>query len=130
MPEQWHQWKFPLKPILDQALRWHASTINLKSSRIPADWKPAFDEVPEADRVSLRAEAAGISLEGVARRDGRRQHVVVQCRRRARLWQVHVALAIGDNVVPLDADVRQWLPGDSLIYENTIAVPYRPDPGL
>ena len=43
VPEQWQQWNFPLKPILDQALRWHASTINIKSSRIPADWKTAFD---------------------------------------------------------------------------------------
>ena len=44
VPAQWHEWKFPLKPILDQALRWHASTINIKSSRIPAEWRPAFDE--------------------------------------------------------------------------------------
>ena len=39
-----------------------------------------------------------------------------------------LAVAIGDTVIPLDADVRQWLPGDS-VYENTIAVPYDVAPG-
>jgi hypothetical protein len=33
VPEQWHQWNFPLKPILDQTLRWHASTINITGRR-------------------------------------------------------------------------------------------------
>ena len=64
----------------------------------------------------------------VARIDGRREHVVVQCRRRARLSRYTLALAIGDTVIPLDADVRQWLPGDS-VYENTIAVPSDLAPG-
>jgi hypothetical protein len=39
-----------------------------------------------------------------------------------------LAMAIGDTVIPLDTDVRQWLPGDS-VYENTIAVPYDISPG-
>ena len=33
-----------------------------------------------------------------------------------------LALSIGDAVVPLEADVRQWLPGDS-VYENTVPIP-------
>src|SRR4026209_1366944 len=39
-----------------------------------------------------------------------------------------LALAIGDTVIPLDADIRQWLPGDS-VYENRIAVPSGVAPG-
>ena len=30
--------------FMDQALRWHASTINIKSTAIPPEWKKAFDE--------------------------------------------------------------------------------------
>jgi Domain of unknown function (DUF4832) len=39
-----------------------------------------------------------------------------------------LALAIGDTVIPLDADVQRWLPGDA-VYENTIAVPRELAPG-
>jgi len=39
-----------------------------------------------------------------------------------------LALSIGDAVIPLEADVRQWLPGDS-VYENTVAVPRELKPG-
>jgi hypothetical protein len=39
-----------------------------------------------------------------------------------------LALEIGDTIVALDADIRQWLPGDS-VYENTIPVPWELKPG-
>jgi hypothetical protein len=39
-----------------------------------------------------------------------------------------LALSIGDTVVPLDTDIRQWLPGDS-IYENTVPIPRELKPG-
>jgi hypothetical protein len=29
---------------MDQALRWHANTINIKSTAIPSEWQNAFDE--------------------------------------------------------------------------------------
>jgi len=128
VPEQWHQWNFPLKPILDQALRWHASTINIKSSRIPADWKTAFDEFQkqigyrfvlkrleypsEVTRGSMAAVNMWWFNAGVA-------PVYRSCT---------LALAIGDAVIPLDADPRRWLPGDA-VYENTIAVPRDLEPG-
>lgn len=39
-----------------------------------------------------------------------------------------LALEIGTAVIPLKADIRQWLPGDS-VYENTVAVPWDLKPG-
>jgi len=39
-----------------------------------------------------------------------------------------LALAIGDRVVPLDADVRQWLPGDAVV-EGAFPVPRDLAPG-
>ena len=89
VPEQWHQWNFPLKPILDQALRWHASTINIKSSRIPADWKAAFDEFQK--QIGYRFVLKRLEYPSKVTRGAMAavQHVVVQRRCRARLWQVH-----------------------------------------
>ena len=43
-PLSWKRWGFDLQPILDQALRWHASTINIKSTAIPPEWKQQFVE--------------------------------------------------------------------------------------
>jgi hypothetical protein len=128
VPEQWHQWNFPLKPILDQALRWHASTINIKSSRIPSDWRPAFDgfqkqigyrfvlkKLEYPTRVS-RGSMAAMNMwwfnAGVAP-----------------VYRSYtLALAIGDAVIETDADVRRWLPGDA-VYEKTIPVPRDLAPG-
>src|SRR5215831_15891152 len=39
---QWKRDHFDVKYILDQALRWHVTSVNLKSSPIPEDWKPVF----------------------------------------------------------------------------------------
>ena len=34
---------FDVNYILDQALRWHVSSVNVSRSPIPADWKPQFE---------------------------------------------------------------------------------------
>ena len=39
-----------------------------------------------------------------------------------------LALAIGDKVVPLEADVRQWLPGDSVV-DTSSPIPREFAPG-
>ena len=111
VPEQWYQWKFPLKPILDQALRWHASTINIKSSRIPAEWhRPSTSSRSRSDTGSC------------SRRLEYPSHVTRGTMAPVTMWWFNagvapvyqpytLALAIGDTIVPLDADVTQWLPG-------------------
>jgi hypothetical protein len=128
VPEQWHQWNFPLKPILDQALRWHASTINVKSSRIPADWKTAFDEFQK--QIGYRFVLKKLEYPSQVTRGSMAA---------MNMWWFNagvapvyrsytLALAIGDTVISLDADVRRWLPGDA-VYESTIAVPWDLAPG-
>ncbi len=43
-PGSWFEGKYDLEYILEQALRWHASTINIKSTAIPSAWKAPFEE--------------------------------------------------------------------------------------
>jgi hypothetical protein len=43
-PLGWKDWGFALAYLLDQALRWHATSINIKSTTIPAEWRPQFEE--------------------------------------------------------------------------------------
>jgi len=40
---EWKRDHFDLNYILEQALRWHVTSVNLKSSPIPADWKADFE---------------------------------------------------------------------------------------
>jgi Domain of unknown function (DUF4832) len=128
VPEQWHQWNFPLKPILDQALRWHASTINIKSSPIPADWKPAFDAFQK--QIGYRFVLK--KLEYPTRVARGSMAAVNMWWFNAGVAPVYrsytLALGIGDAVIETDADVRRWLPGDA-VYEKPIAVPRELAPG-
>ena len=128
VPEQWHQWKFPLKPILDQALRWHASTINIKSSRIPTDWKNAFDTFQK--QIGYRFVLKKLEYPSQVARGS--MAAVNMWWFNAGVAPVYrrytLALAIGDAVIPLEADIRRWLPGDA-VYENTIPVPRELAPG-
>jgi hypothetical protein len=114
VPESWKQWGFSLKPILDQALRWHASTINIKSSKIPPEWKPAFDEFQK--QVGYRFTLKKLEYPA---------HVSRGSMAQVNMWWFNagvapvyrdylLALEIGSAVIPLEADIRQWLPGDSV----------------
>jgi hypothetical protein len=128
VPEQWHRWNYPLKPILDQALRWHASTINIKSSRLPEAWKSAFEAFQK--QIGYRFVLKKLDYPSQVARGSMAP---------VNMWWFNagvapiyrnytLALAIGDTVIPLDADIRRWLPGDA-VYENTIAVPRELAPG-
>ena len=128
VPESWKEWGFTLKPILDQALRWHASTINIKSSAIPREWKPAFDEFQK--QIGYRFVLKKLEYPARVKRGSMAQ---------MNMWWFNagvapvyrnylLALGIGETVLPLDADIRQWLPGDS-IYDNPVPIPWELKPG-
>ena len=106
------------KPILDQALRWHASTINIKSSRIPADWKAGFDEFQK--QIGYRFVLKKLEYPSQVTRGS--MAAVNMWWFNAGVAPVYrsytLALAIGDTVIPLDADIRQWLPGDAVVRKH------------
>src|SRR5262249_17378548 len=51
---EWKKDHFEVKYILDQALRWHITPVNLKSSPVPDDWKPAFESFQKKMEYRLR----------------------------------------------------------------------------
>ena len=128
VPESWKQWGFSVKPILDQALRWHASTINIKSSPIPPEWKGAFDQFQKQ-----------IGYRFVLKKLEYPTHVSRGSMAQVNMWWFNagvapvyrdylLALEIGSAVIPLEGDIKQWLPGDS-VWENTTPVPRDLKPG-
>ncbi len=42
-PSSWEDSGFDVSYILDQALRWHVTSLNIKSSPIPTKWKALFE---------------------------------------------------------------------------------------
>jgi hypothetical protein len=128
VPESWHRQGWDARYILDEALRWHVSSLNVKSSAIPAEWKPLFDEFQK--RMGYRFELRRIEYPA---------QVHPGSNAMVRMWWVNAGVApvyrpytlalrfrgAGEGVVELPVDIRKWLPGDAL-FEEPIGVPDLP----
>ena len=131
-PGSWFEGKYDLDYILEQALRWHANTINIKSTAIPAPWKAKFEEFQK--KIGYRFLLRKLEYPAVVH-PGQMMPVnmwwlnagvspvyypytlVLQC-----------ALEHSRVEIPTPADIRQWLPGDAL-FEGTLYVPESLKPG-
>jgi hypothetical protein len=120
-PGSWKQWGFDLKPIFDQALRWHASTVNLKSTKIPDEWKADFVEFQK--KLGYRYTLRRIEYP---------QRVQAGTMAPVKMWwfnagiapvyrDYELALRIGQAKIPVPVDIRRWLPGDA-VFEGTLYV--------
>jgi hypothetical protein len=118
VPESWKRQGWDVKYILREALRWHVTSLNVKSSAIPADWKPAFDELQQ--RMGYRLELRRFEYPGAVRPG---DSIGIK------MWWVNsgvapvyrpyvLALSLDDSVIEVPADIRKWLPGDTLIEET------------
>lgn len=132
-PAHWKQWNggytdAQLQDIFDQALRWHAASINIKSTPIPKDWQPAWDDFQK--RIGYRLVLRRIEYPKQVRA-GRMAPVAS--------WWVNkgvtppygdftLAFAVGGAVIKTDVDLRKWLPGDQ-IFEGSLYVPEIVKPG-
>jgi hypothetical protein len=132
-PGSWHQNPdYDLRYVMEQALRWHASTINVKSTAIPNDWKPQFQEFQK--KVGYRF---------VLRRLEYPETVTAGHMMAFKTWWFNagvspvyydytLAFQIRSEetsvVLPTSADVKQWLPGDA-IFDSTLYVPHTLKPG-
>jgi hypothetical protein len=132
VPEKWFQNGWDVHYILSEALRWHISTLNVKSSAIPAAWKTEFDDFERkmGYRFALRraewsaqvspGQSIGLLTwwvnEGVA--PIYRPFVLA--------FRFHSPQTTA--VVRTDADVRKWLPGDA-VFDGPLFVPPDLQPG-
>ena len=127
VPEAWLRNGWDVHYILGEALRWHVSTINVKSSAIPKAWESSFADFERrmGYRFALRraewtsevrpGEALGLKTwwvnEGVA--PIYRPFVLA----------FRLSSSKGKTVVlRTDADVRRWLPGDA-VFEGPVFAP-------
>ena len=128
VPESWHRQGWDARYALEEALRWHVSSLNVKSTAIPADWKPIFDDFQK--RMGYRFELRRIEYPAEVRPGAGAMF---------KMWWVNAGVAPvyrpyvlalrfrgpSQAVVELPVDLRNWLPGDAL-FEEPIPVPNLP----
>jgi len=79
-PGYWLKQDSDVNFVLDQALRWHVSSVNINLSAIPAQWKKEFKGIPKEDGLSFHLAAAGVPARRSSRANDAGPHVVVKCR--------------------------------------------------
>ena len=117
-----------LQYIFDQALRWHATSINIKSTAIPEEWKPAFEQFEK--KIGYRYILRRLEYPATAKAG---TMIPVS------MWWLNsgvapvygdywLGLRIDDAVIRVPVDVRKWLPGDA-VYDGTLFLPESVRPG-
>jgi hypothetical protein len=124
-PGSWRQWSYTdaqLQRIFEQAVRWHAASINIKSTPIPKDWQAKWDEFQK--QIGYRFVLRRLEYPKAVRA-GQMMPVTS--------WWVNkgitppyaelvLAFAIGDAAVETPADLRKWVPGDQ-VFDGNLYVP-------
>jgi hypothetical protein len=122
-----------VKYIFDQTLKWHMSSFNAKSSPVPEEWKDLVDDWLK--KMGYRFVLRSFTYPQKAEINGPfpfkswwENKGVAPCYKdftlALRLVSDHQSL-----VLPTDAPVREWLPGDN-ISDQTIFLPEELEEGF
>ena len=126
VPGHWKEQGWDVDYILEQALRWHVTSVNVKSSAIPKEWKRQFDNFQK--KMGYRFLLRRFEYPRTAR-PGEMMSIqswwlnagVAPVYRDYRL-----ALRLKSDrdtaVIKTDAQLRKWLPGDA-VWDGTVYVP-------
>ncbi len=132
VPGYWLKQGWDVDYILEQALRWHVTSVNVKSSAIPREWKTKFEEFER--KIGYRFILRRLEYPRAAKAG---QMMPVH------MWWLNAGAAPvyreyepavqfsspdGNAWVRIPADVRKWLPGDAVV-DATLCVPESLKPG-
>ncbi len=121
-PSSWLRAGYDLNYILNQALRWHVTSVNLKSSPIPPEWRAQFEDFEKH-----------MGYRFILRRLEYPDEVTPGSMAPVHMWWFNAGVApiyrnyflaiqlqAQDNqaVIRVPADVSKWLPGDSVVDES------------
>ncbi|MFC2075923.1 DUF4832 domain-containing protein [candidate division KSB1 bacterium] len=123
----WHEKGYDIDYIHQEALRWHVSSINAKSSAVPKEWMPEVEEFIK--KMGYRLEPRKVAYPS---------KVVAGTQMPLEMWWVNVGVAPpyrrynvvlqlkndkSSGLIRIDTDVTCWLPGDDVVLEETVWVP-------
>lgn len=122
----WKERGYDLDYILEQALRWHVSTVNIKSAPIPSEWKAQFDAFQK--KIGYRFKLRRMEYSKV---------VAPGTMMPVHMWWLNEGVApiykeytLAMELrspkmrmqIPVPVDICKWLPGDA-VYDGTLYVP-------
>ncbi|PYT70400.1 MAG: DUF4832 domain-containing protein [Acidobacteria bacterium] len=122
----WKERGYDLDYILEQALRWHVSTVNIKSAPVPSEWRSQFDTFQK--KIGYRFNLRRLEYAKVVN-PGSMMPV--------HMWWLNqgvapiykeftVAMQLKSSqaaaAIPVPVDIRKWLPGDA-VFDGTLFVP-------
>lgn len=131
-PSSWKRGNLDVKYILDQALRWHVTSLNVKSSPIPPEWRSQFEDFEEHMGYRL-----------ILRRLEYPATVRLGSMMPIHMWWLNAGVAPvykeywlamelqskdGEAIVRIPSHVTKWLPGDAVVDES-LYVPDDLSPG-
>jgi hypothetical protein len=132
VPGYWKQQGWDVDYIINQALRWHVSTLNVKSTPIPPEWQKQFEDFQK--KMGYRFILRRLEFPTKAK---------IGDKIPISMWWLNAGVAPVYREYPLalqlfssqasavlttHADVRRWLPGDAVV-DETLTVPESLKPG-
>ncbi len=118
--------------IFDQALKWHISSFNAKSSPLPDEWKPLVDEWLK--KMGYRFVLRRFTYPAEAGPQGQVfittwwENKGVAPVYRDYVFAVRLKNEKRTEVIATSADIRTWLPGD-IVHEEKLYLPDDMPPG-
>ncbi len=128
----WKERGYDVDYIIEQGLRWHVSTANIKSAPIPAEWRAKFADFQKE-----------MGYRFILRRLEYSKNVPAGTMMPVHMWWLNAGVAPvyadydvviqlhsekNSTMIPIPVDVRKWLPGDA-VYDGTVFVPAELEPG-
>ncbi len=131
--DDWFTKGYDIDYIIEQSLKWHISSLNAKSSPVPAEWKAKVDVWLK--RMGYRFVLRRFSCPEEVRPNSKLEFSswwenkgVAPCYRNYPL-ALRLKNEERTEIFVLNADIRQWLPGDAL-FEDRIFIPYNMPQGV
>lgn len=124
--QHWKDQGWDVDYIIGQSLKWHISSFNNKSSAVPAEWKPKVDQWLK--KMGYRLVLRKFTFPAAIKPGGKLSFTswwenkgVAPCYR-AFPFAIRLKGSGQTLVLMSNADIRTWLPGDSL-YDDALFVP-------
>ncbi|MCU0917504.1 MAG: DUF4832 domain-containing protein [Planctomycetes bacterium] len=122
----WKDKGWDIDYIIDESLKWHVSSFNAKSSAVPDEWWPQVNRWLK--RMGYRFVLRKFTYPSQVKAGGELAFTswwenkgVAPCYRPFRL-ALRLVRPADQRILVTQADLRSWLPGDSL-YDSAVTIP-------
>ena len=116
--EHWYRSEWDVDYIIEQSLKWHMSSFNNKSSAVPEKWWPKVNEWLK--KMGYRLSLRRLEYDGAIKKGDKLEIAawwentgVAPCYKNY-LLAYRLRNRNGEHIVISDADLRSFLPGDTL----------------